>query len=155
MKFAEKPMIYIVSPQRKISISLPSVKQVVLFLCSHFKIRAGELSVYFVGKKKMSLLHEQFFQDPSPTDCISFPYENSKKIFLGEIFICPEVAEEYILKKNEDLYKEITLYVIHGFLHLFGYNDLLPQEKKKMRRQEKKMLYLLQKNNLRIVPRQK
>lgn len=142
--------IDIVSSQRKIPISHKSVKDVVFFLARHYEVQLEEITVHFVGKKKICALHKRFFEDPTPTDCITLPYENRENSLLGEIFICPEVAKEYTSKKEEDLYREITLYVIHGFLHLLGFIDTIPKEKKKMRQQEKKMLDLLKKNKLSV-----
>lgn len=144
--------IDIVSSQRKIPISLKSVRNVVVFLALHYKVRLNVVTIYFVNKKKICSLHKRFFEDPTPTDCITLPYENQENSLVGEIFICPEVAKEYTSKKGGDLYKEIALYVIHGFLHLLGLTDTLPKERKKMRQQEKKMLDLLKKNKLSISP---
>lgn len=144
--------IPIVFSQRKISISPQSVRKVVVFLAQYYRISIHELTIHFVGKKKITALHAQFFQDPTPTDCITFPYEGAQPGLIGEIFICPEIAYEYISKKGKDLYKEITLYVIHGFLHLIGFSDSETKEKKKMRYQENMMLELLNKNHLAVSP---
>jgi len=109
-----------------------------------------EIGLYFVGKKKITALHSEFFDDPTPTDCITFPYHDPK--FLGEIFVCPQVASEYVDKQGGKLYEEITLYVVHGFCHLLGYDDFAIEDRKKMRRAEKKKMGELAKNNLSISP---
>ena len=93
------------------------------------------MGVYFVTMKEICRLHDQFFNDPSPTDCITFPIDLDPATadrYLGDIFIAPEAALAY-----PDPYEETTLYLVHGLLHLIGYDDLTPIEKKKMRRKEK------------------
>lgn len=106
------------------------------------------MALSFVGKAKISSLHAQFFDDPSPTDCITFPIREPE--FLGEVFVCPQVASEYVKSHGGNLYEELTLYVVHGFLHLLGFDDIEPADRKKMRAEEKKWLKLLEKNNLAI-----
>ena len=100
-----------------------------------------EIFFYFVSKREISRLHDQFFSDPTPTDCITFPMGDGD--ILGEVFICPEVALEYAKKAKLDLYTEISLYAVHGFLHLVGFRDLKSLDKKKMRLAEKRCLKLL------------
>ena len=124
-------------PIRKRLIS-EIMKELLLFL----KIDYEEISFYFVTEKKITDLHRQFFQDPTPTDCISFPIDEKH---LGEVFVCPAVAIEYAKKHNTDPLKETILYAIHGLLHLLKYDDMDPESKKTMRRMEKKCINHLKK----------
>lgn len=112
-----------------------------------------EVSLYFVSDAQMRKLHNEFFNDPSSTDCISFPFDDpeehekdliaelspSGKI-LGEIFVCPKTAIEYAAKHKKNPYDELALYIVHGLLHLLGYDDIEINERKKMRKAEKKHL---------------
>lgn len=97
--------------------------------------------IHFVTKAKIGALHRTYFDDPSPTDCISFPMDTpSKEALLGEVFVCPAVAVEYAKEHGLDPKNEVLLYVIHGLLHLLGYDDCDPKSRKEMRRQEKQCL---------------
>lgn len=136
--------VIVTNSQRIIPISIPAAKRVVAFLLEKSGKKGMALS--FVGKKKISSLHAQFFDDPTPTDCITFPIREPE--FLGEVFVCPQVAQEYVAAHGGNVYQEITLYVVHGFLHLLGESDTTPAERKKMRAEESKWLKLLEKNNL-------
>jgi len=138
--------IYVTNTQRKIAISLPATQRLIAFLLEHSGKKGMALS--FVGKAKISSLHAQFFNDPTPTDCITFPIREPE--FLGEVFVCPQVAKRYCDEHGGDLYEEITLYIVHGFLHLLGYGDIDPSDRKEMRKAEKKWLQLLEKNALSI-----
>ncbi len=113
-------------------------------------LTCDELSVHFVSKREIAKLHELYFQDPTPTDTISFPLDSpgDAKLpcrHLGEVFVCPAVALEYAKKKNLNPYLETTLYLVHGILHLLGYDDMRPRDKQKMRQKEKICLRNLQK----------
>ncbi len=85
------------------------------------------LSVVFMDAKEISELHERFFQDPSPTDVITFPGDPSMGS-LGEICVCVEVAEQEAPYHNHSTEREITLYLIHGWLHLTGFDDKTPDD---------------------------
>jgi probable rRNA maturation factor len=127
-------IINVSNQQRDLKVDKGSCRTLVSSILSLFKSTPEEVSIYFVSKKKISDLHAQFFQDPTPTDCISFPID---KEHLGEIFVCPKVAIEYAQKKNLNPHRELALYVVHGLLHLLGFDDLEPKQRRIMRKKEK------------------
>jgi probable rRNA maturation factor len=131
--------ITVYNRQRDLSIERSSVKKLVSFVLSQKKVQPTGVEVYFVSKEKITELHEQYFDDPTPTDCITFPMH--ELAFLGEIFICPKIAMEYDPKKP---YLETTLYIIHSLLHLLGYDDLQRKKRERMQREEKRLLKLCQ-----------
>lgn len=136
----------VTNSQSHLDIFLDSAQEVILFLTKFHN--QAPIALHFVDKEKITNLHKQFFNNPYPTDCITIPYRDPN--FLGEIFVCPEVASEYVTEKGGSLEEELTLYVIHGFLHLLGYNDIEPHDIKQMRNEENFHLTELAKNNLRI-----
>lgn len=141
--------------QKTIAISPHSVDQVVQFFLENNGLQGKEMAVHFVGKQRITSLHTQFFDDPTPTDCITFPCDDPNSPIchlLGEIFICPQTAQEFVKKHGGNLYEEMTLYLIHGFLHLLGFDDIDPQDQKIMRAEEKKWMSALAKNHLGITP---
>lgn len=95
-----------------------------------------EVGIHFVDEREICELHEQFFGDPTPTDCISFPLKGPQ--LLGDIFVCPQIALTYAQKYGKDPFEELILYVIHGLLHLIGYDDMDVKSRAKMRRAEKR-----------------
>lgn len=118
-------------------------------MLDHLKVTGDEVAIYFVTEANIAQLHDQFFNDPTPTDCISFPLDERH---LGEVFVCPSVAIAYARKKGLDPYQETALYVIHGLLHLLGYDDLEPKERRTMRKKEKTCMAHLYKQNLNLHP---
>ncbi len=139
--------------QRDLPISTESVERVVSFLFDTLKINCDEVALHFVTKHKISQTHKIYFNDPSPTDCISFPLDPPKSkrsghTILGEIFICPKVAIEYGKKHGLNAYEEVTRYLVHGLLHLIGFDDIIPEERSKMQRKENRCMKLLIKQGI-------
>lgn len=125
--------ILLFNEQTDLPIDLSSVERVVEHVLNAERVYPDELAIYFVTNEEMCALHEEFFDDSSPTDCISFPIDNS---FLGEVFVCPQTAKERLISHTTevlaDAYQETTLYLVHGLLHLMGYKDLTSEDRKKM-----------------------
>jgi probable rRNA maturation factor len=110
-----------------------------------------EVSLHFISTDEMKKLHETYFKSSETTDCISFPLDSQDEVgykILGEVFICPRTAIKYAALHGEDPYEEVQLYVIHGLLHLLGYDDLNPRDRATMRRKEKRALESLQNHRL-------
>jgi probable rRNA maturation factor len=138
-------IFHLYNRQKELPLAMPKVRAALRELCSFLAISSDELALYFVGKKRIGELHEEFFGDASPTDCISFPIDDS---YLGEIFVCPAVALDYAKKRGLDPHEETLLYVVHGLLHLVGFDDLTPQAKRIMRKKEKSCMRHLSKQGL-------
>lgn len=139
--------------QRSFRIDRKSVEPVVSTVLKAEGRECDEVGIHFVGQQEMIKLHLQFFDDPSITDCISLPLQDDhSKItsLLGDVFVCPTVAQQYSDEHGLDPYREVTLYVIHGILHLIGYDDMEIGHRKAMRAAEKRLMKRLEKQNLLI-----
>lgn len=107
-----------------------------------------ELTFHFVTEPFISKLHKKFFNDPTITDCVSFPMDKASQAgycYLGDVFVCPKQAILYAEEKGLDPYREVTLYMVHGLLHLLGYDDIDPEDRKVMRTKEQKYMHILEK----------
>ncbi len=110
----------------------------------------GELSIAFLTDKAIARIHADFLQDPTATDVITFE-GNTQFGSAGEICVSADTAAHYAAEHDHNLSEELTLYVIHGWLHLAGYDDLKPAKKRLMRAAEKRAMTLLTK--AKILPR--
>lgn len=144
-------IVLVNNQQKDLKLSKRAVKDFVLAALDFLKVRCDEVHINFVSQKKICSLHEQFFNDPSPTDCITLPLDEEESFgykLLGEVFICPRAALSY-----KDPYKETALYIVHTLLHLIGYTDLKAEERQKMRAAEKRVLQALAKKDLHLIKR--
>ena len=75
-----------------------------------------------------------------------FAFDYGEAIHSGEIFICPAVADENAKRHKETLMAELARYLIHGLLHMSGYDDKFLVARRKMKREENRLLRQLLNN---------
>ncbi len=102
----------------------------------------GDLSLVFLTDKALAVLHANFLHDPSPTDVITFEGDPALGT-AGEVCVSADAALRHVASRRSALSAELTLYLVHGWLHLAGYDDLVPAKKRVMRRAEARALTLL------------
>ncbi len=95
----------------------------------------GDLSLVFLTDPALARIHADFLDDPTTTDVITFEGDASFGS-AGEICVSADTAAAYARQHGRDFSAELTLYVIHGWLHLAGYDDLQPAKKRRMRAAE-------------------
>ena len=78
-------------------------------------VQLPEISVLIVSDRKIASLHRQFLNESGPTDVITFQH--------GEIFISAESGRRNARRFGNALARELRLYVVHGLLHLHGFED--------------------------------
>lgn len=90
-----------------------------------------ELSVSFVDEAEIEDLHVRYMDEPGPTDVLSFPQDDDEDgtRILGDVVICPAVAAR---NNPADLGAELRLLIVHGVLHLLGYDHEEDAEKAEM-----------------------
>lgn len=138
--------------QEDLPLNNLQIEDLVKGVFSFLGILTDEIIFNFVSKNEISQIHEEFFNDPSPTDCITFPidteYTSDSYSVIGEAFICPAVGIEYA---PNNPYEEVSLYIVHCILHLLGYEDIEEEDQCEMRKEEKRLLSYLSENRLILV----
>jgi probable rRNA maturation factor len=109
-----------------------------------------ELSIVFLTDAALTQLHAEFLNDPTTTDVITFE-GNSALGIAGEICVSVDTAAAFAREHGRDFAAELTLYIVHGWLHLAGHEDLSPAKKRVMRRAEARAMRILER--ARAVPR--
>ncbi|WP_110588997.1 rRNA maturation RNase YbeY [Microbacterium suaedae] len=101
----------------------------------------AELAIVLVDEGAMEQLHVQWMDEPGPTDVLSFPMDELRPGsadmptppgLLGDIVVCPQVAENQAETAGHSLLDEMFLLTTHGLLHLLGYDHALPEEERRM-----------------------
>jgi len=108
----------------------------------------GDLSVVFACQARMKSINKKYRGKDKATDVLSFGYktkiQNPKlldKELLGEIVICPDIVKKNAKKFDLDYNKELTRALIHGILHILGYDhEKSKKEAEEMRKKEEKYL---------------
>lgn len=121
------------------------LREIARFALTKSGVEAAELGIHFVSAKEIAKVHEQFMNVAGSTDVITFDHasEPTHKIH-GEIFISVEDAIIQAREFQTTWQSEIARYVIHGILHLLGYDDLAAMPRAKMKREENRLLRQLE-----------
>ena len=113
----------------------------------------GELSLVFLTDPALAQIHADFMDDPTATDVITFEGDPFAGL-AGEICVSADTALAYVADslprgarsaaaRQVAFASELTLYLVHGWLHLAGYDDLRPAKKRRMRAAEARAMKLL------------
>jgi len=106
----------------------------------------GELSLAFLTDKALAKLHGDFLDDPTTTDVITFEGQPALGV-AGEVCVSADTAAAFAKTHGKKFDEELTLYVVHGWLHLAGYDDLVPAKKRRMRAAEARAMAILRATN--------
>lgn len=108
----------------------------------------SELAVMFVDEQPMTDLHVRWMDEPGPTDVLSFPMDELRpgtqsqpsEGLLGDIVICPQVANLQAAAAGHSMMDEVMLLATHGLLHLLGFDHAEPEEEVEMFSLQRKLL---------------
>jgi probable rRNA maturation factor len=137
--------ISIHSPQELVAIDRGKMREIARAVLEGEDVKDYEISLAFVDNPTIHRLNKQYLDHDEPTDVLSFPYSagNAKKL-EGELIVGVEIAKEQADERGHEVHAELALYVIHGLLHLCGYDDKTPTTEKDMRDRERKYLAQLE-----------
>ncbi len=107
---------------------------------------SSELSLAIVDIEEMTELNSRFRGKDGPTDVLSFgcddpcPVESDEPITLGDVVIAPEIAEEQATELGHTVEEELNLLLVHGILHLLGYDHDTDEDASVMQQREQALL---------------
>ena len=106
--------------------------------------RIGELQFIFVNNDEIKKINKEFLNHDYLTDVITFD-KSFLDIISGEIYICVETVYDNARQFSKDsILRELYRVIIHGVLHLLGFNDINNEEQKLMRNKEDYLLSYLE-----------
>ena len=119
--------------------SVAAKKWLSAFAADHaFKIR--ELNYIFCNDDYLLQINQQYLNHDTLTDIITFDHSETSGTIEGDIFISIERVKENAEKYDVSFEREFFRVMVHGLLHLMGYGDKTPAQKKVMRRKEEEFL---------------
>ncbi len=134
--------ITIINRQRAVRVDLSSLREFAeqaLIECLKLQQRKlgslaelPEVSVVLVSDKRIADIHGRFMNDPTPTDVITFDH--------GEIVISTQTAKRQARQFGTSLAHEVRLYLVHGLLHLCGYDDKTREGAAEMKRVQERVV---------------
>lgn len=121
----------------------------IVLLRDLFAVTEANLSVVLMTPAEITRLNENFVGHAGPTDVITFDYRAAilhERVAAaddrldGEICICIEEAKAQAERFHVRWQRELIRYLVHGILHLRGYDDLNPVDRRRMKREENRLL---------------
>jgi probable rRNA maturation factor len=131
--------VSVASPQELVPLEYQRLKECARTVLAGEGVQEAKVVLAFVDDATIAGLNKRFLDHEGPTDVITFPYSRGKKL-EGEVVIGVEVARREAADRGHDVNTELCLYVIHGALHLCGYEDSSPKAAAEMRRKERAYL---------------
>jgi probable rRNA maturation factor len=139
--------VIIANRQRTKKINSRLLKQITGALLAELKIENAELGINLISSTEMAEVNWTFLQHEGSTDVITFDHMEKRKAesrkqkrIHGELFICVDDAISQSKKFKITWQSEVARYIVHGVLHLLGHDDLKPELRRKMKREENRLL---------------
>ena len=131
-----------ISNESEIAVDTDRVQSLAIFVRDELKLHPMvDVGIIFVDEGPMTDLHVRWMDEPGPTDVLSFPMDElrpgseemiSPEGVLGDIVVCPQVAQKQAETAGHETINEILMLVTHGMLHLVGFDHAEPEEEKEM-----------------------
>jgi len=119
----------------KPKLKFPLIKKWIKNIINSFEFQTGDISIIFCNDDYLLNINKTFLQHDYFTDIITFNY-NQNTIISGDIFISVDTVRINALEFNVSEKDEFLRVIIHGILHLLGFDDKNEVEKQEMRNQE-------------------
>ena len=127
--------------QRFVRVGRPWLEGIVRRTLAAEGIPRAEISLTLVDDRRIGRLHAEWFADPSPTDVITFPLsERRAAVLAGDLVVSAETAKRRGREFGWAPRHELAYYVVHGLLHLTGYDDTSPARRRAMRARERAVM---------------
>jgi probable rRNA maturation factor len=122
------------------TMDLRLLEKITAAALDELKIKEAELGIVLVDLGKMAYMNQKFLGHAGLTDVITFDYSEKREQLHGEVFVCLRIAERQAKEFETSWQSEIVRYVVHGILHLIGHDDLNPAARRKMKREEGRLV---------------
>ena len=153
--------VAVASHQHTRKINRRLLKKIANALLAELEIEKAEIGIYLVAAPEMTRLNEKFLRHTGSTDVITFDYRDTVEqasslspsrlqqvrdrqdacpTLHGEIFVCVDEAVLQARKFGTSWQSEVVRYIIHGVLHLLGFDDSSADARRKMKREENRRL---------------
>jgi len=139
----QSPILRLRNRQRTRSLDLALLRRIIrALLIDLLAVKGFELDISLIAEDEMTRLNEKFLRHAGTTDVISFNYYSGRrpKVIQGDIVVCASEAVRQARQFGTSWQLELVRYIVHGVLHLQGYDDLRPIPRRKMKRKENRLV---------------
>ena len=130
--------VSVANQQEVLELDFARIKEVGKAVLSGEGVTKGKVTCAFMTDAAIHKLNKQFLQHDEPTDVITFPYSDNP--LQADLAISVETAQAVAQERGHAIGDELLYYVIHGILHLCGFDDTSDAKRKAMRQREQHYL---------------
>ena len=137
--------VTILNQQSRFKVSHSTLRRVAKCVLQRFGEEKASLSIVLVDDATIAHYNRLYLSHQGPTDVISFPQREGEipspdESLLGDVMVSVERANAQAHEYGHSLERELALLVIHGILHLLGWNDQTPEERQEMEAEQERLL---------------
>ena len=112
------------STLRRRVVSLERARKVAVLALESERVRNAMISIVFVSEQMIAKMNSRYLKKNRPTDVIAFGFSSGSRggAVIGDIYICPDVARANAKAEKVSLREELDRLVVHGILHVLGYD---------------------------------
>lgn len=129
--------IQVADQQTTLSVDVALLKRAARLILKDHGPEVAHVSIAVVDDPTIHELNRRYLEHDYPTDVLSFVLERSAKRLEGEVVVSADTAADRAAEYGWEPHDELLLYVIHGILHLVGFRDKDPPQRKQMRGAER------------------
>ncbi len=116
----------------RLPLTKKRIRSLIEMICTAEGVTYAVITSVFVGSERMRDLNNKYLSHDYPTDVLAFNLNEENEALNGEIYICVDTAYSQALDYKVPFVEELTRLIVHGILHLIGYDDKMENEQKKM-----------------------
>jgi len=144
----EDGRVSVISEKVRLPLSKEAIGRLAIKALAVLKEKDARVCIFFVNDVNMRKMNLKYRGIDKPTDCLAFPMREGAggeihREMLGDIVISMDTAVRNSKYFDSTVKNEVSLYIIHGMLHLLGFKDTTASARKTMREMEEKVLKLL------------
>ena len=137
---SRKYTIAVSNQQTTHKVAARKIRSAVAEVLAGERILKATISLAIVDDATIHQLNRRYLKHDYPTDVLSFVLERNGQSLDGEIIVSADTAASSCAEYRWSPQCELTLYAVHGTLHLIGYDDHKPADRRRMRAKEKEYL---------------
>lgn len=126
--------------QTRLSLAPADCRRLVRDVLKAHDVRDAVISLALVDDPTIHRVNREFLQHDYPTDVVTFPYSSPGQPLHGEIIVSTDHAAKQGPRFGHTPEREAMLYIVHGLLHLLGFDDHDPAEARRMKRRQREIL---------------
>lgn len=135
-----KPKVAISSSQKALRVPRRRIDRLVAFVAAAEGMRLAEVDLAIVPNGQIASLNRRYLRHAGPTDVLSFDLSEGGGGLVAQLVVCGDVAVRQARLRHIPPQRELMLYVVHGLLHLMGYEDQTVRGAARMHAREEELL---------------